>query len=491
MKQNKYRLVLLVALLLSFTIVLAVAKRKYFKHSGVPRLAITIYNGNFAFVKERTEINLNKGVNHYRFANIPRDIEPASVTFKSLTDPSRTAILEQNYEYDLINRDKLLSRYLDKEITASVKTADGKEKQVKAKLVSVQNVLIAKTSDGQILLNPEIRTLPELPDGIISKPTLEWQVASKRTGTHSIELSYITGNVNWKANYNAVVDESDKSFDLTGWVTIDNKSGMTYKNPKIKLMAGDVSKYSDYGYAGKAGYAQMEYLRSVNRRSFNEKPFSEFHLYTLQRTTTLKDNQTKQIQFVIAQGVPSKKLLIYDAMKNFNSYYGDYNSSSRASRYYGTGNINDKVWVMMEFKNDKASGLGIPLPEGLFSVYKKDEDSLLEFIGQDKITHTPQDETIRIYLGNAFDIVGQRTQTSFKYESDKNFVEEEFKITLKNHKKNNETVRVVEHLYRWSNWKILSSSDSYTKKDVRTLEFEVNVPADGQKGITYKVYYWW
>lgn len=364
----------------------------------------------------------------------------------------------------------------------NVKAADGKEKQVKAELISVQNVLLAKTSDGQILLNPEIRTLPELPEGIISTPTLEWQVANKKAGTHSIELSYITGNVNWKATYNAVVDESEKYFDLTGWVTIDNKSGMTYKNPKIKLMAGDVSKYTNYGYGNYASYGMKMESFARDTSSFQEKPFSEFHLYTLQRTTTLKDNQTKQIQFVSAQGVPSKKLLIYNATKNFyySDYYSGYNSYNRASQNYGTDNM-----------NDKASGLGVPLPQGLFSVYKKDEDSLLEFIGQDKITHTPKDETIRIYLGNAFDIVGQRTQTSFKYDSDKDFVDEEFKITLKNHKKNSETVRVVEHLYRWSNWKILSSSDHYVTKDVKTIEFEVNVPADGQKDITYKVNYWW
>ena len=446
---------------------------------------LTVYNQNLGLVKDRREIRIDKGIQKIEFMDVAAQIDPTSVHFKSLSYPNKCSVLEQNFEYDLISREKLLQKYIGKEIELERRFGkDGEKKEIiKGTLLSTIGGLTIKSGD-KILVNPsgEI-SLSKLPEGLILKPTLSWLLENEISGEHKIEVNYLTNGINWNADYVIVSDKDDKNLDLTGWVTIDNKSGATYKDAKLKLIAGDIHRASPTGvaaenvmYAAKAKSAAPQ---------FEEKSFFEYHLYTLQRRTTVRDNETKQIEFVSGTNVPVKKLYIYDGAAQ--KFYG-YNQWSRVDRNYGVQS-NKKVYVMLDFKNSKENNLGIPLPKGKMRVYKEDSDKSLEFIGEDFIEHTPKDENVRIYLGDAFDFVGERVQTDFKNGDD--FADETFKITIRNHKEEAVEIRVVEKLYRWSNWKISQKSQDYEKKDSRTIEYKLKIPKNGENTITYTVHYWW
>ncbi|PKM92910.1 MAG: hypothetical protein CVU80_00940, partial [Elusimicrobia bacterium HGW-Elusimicrobia-4] len=414
---------------------------------------LTVYNQNLGLVKDRRDIKIDKGVQKIEFTDVAAQIDPTSVHFKSLSYPNKCSVLEQNFEYDLISREKLLQKYIGKEIELERRLGkDGEKKEiVRGTLLSTSGGLTIKSGD-KILVNPsgEI-SLSKLPEGLILKPTLSWVLENEISGEHKIELAYLTNGINWNADYVIVSDKEDKNLDLTGWVTIDNKSGATYKDAKLKLIAGDIHRATPVG-AGREDVMYNTKAMRAPQPQFEEKSFFEYHLYTLQRRTSVRDNETKQIEFVSGTNVPIRKLYIYDAAAQ--KFYG-YNQWSRADRNYGVQS-NKKVYVMLDFKNSKENNLGIPLPKGKMRVYKEDSDKSLEFIGEDFIEHTPKDENVRIYLGDAFDIVGERVQTDFKNGDD--FADETFKITIRNHKEEAVEVRVVEKLYRWSNWKIAQKS---------------------------------
>ena len=447
---------------------------------------LTVYNQNLGLVKDRREIKLDKGVQRIEFTDVAAQIDPTSVHFKSLSYPNKCSVLEQNFEYDLISREKLLQKYIGKEIELERRFGkDGEKKEIiKGALLSTSGGLTIKSGD-KILVNPsgEI-SLSKLPEGLILKPTLLWLLENEISGEHKIEVDYLTNGINWNADYVIVSDKDDKNLDLTGWVTIDNKSGASYKDAKLKLIAGDIHRASPPGVM-RNGMMHVTKAERAPQPQFEEKAFFEYHLYTLQRRTTVRDNETKQIEFVSASAVPVKKLYIYDGAAQ--KFYG-YNQWSRADRNYGVQS-NKKVYVMLDFKNSKENNLGIPLPKGKMRVYKEDSDKSLEFIGEDFIEHTPKDENVRIYLGDAFDIVGERVQTDFKNGDD--FADESFKITVRNHKEEPIEVRVVEKLYRWSNWKITQKSQDYEKKDARTIEYKLKVAKDSESVLTYTVHYWW
>lgn len=438
---------------------------------------LTVYNQNLGVIKDKRFLNLKEGANEIKFQDVAATIEPETVHFKSLSFPDKCAIKEQNYEYDLVSPAKLLTKYVDKKV--KIIMLDGTIYEGTLSSFDGQNLIIVNAKDGMLNMvnrSEHIRdiTFPELPEGLITKPTLIWDIACSKAGRHLSEVSYMADGINWNADYVAVLNKDDKKMDLNGWVTIDNKSGATYKNAKLKLIAGDVRRVKD-----KARFAEDTIVYSALQANptFEEKPFFEYHMYTLQYPSTVKDNQTKQISLLTTEEVPINKILV------FESYSQSYSDKM------------EKAKVMIETINSKENKLGMPLPKGKVRVYKKDQDDSLQFVGEDAIDHTPKDEKIRLYIGDAFDVVGQRKKTNFKQGGVILFsgsIEESYEISLRNHKEEDIEVTVVEHLYNYNNWKITTSSHPFTKKDAQTIEFKVKVPKGGEEvKISYTVKYWW
>ncbi len=446
---------------------------------------LAVYNQNLALVKDRRSLDLSQGLNEVRFVDVAAQIDPTSVHFRSLDDPEGTVVLEQNYEYDIVGSTKLLSKYVDQEI--SVVTEDGQE--YVGTLLSGADDVILQAADGQVTVLRLDRikefTFPALPEGLITRPTLVWQLESGQGGAQDVEVTYLTGGVNWQANYIVVLADDEQSLDLDGWVTLDNRSGTSYEDAKLKLIAGDIHRAPTEGYVVEKDMVAFE-AAAPPAPQVEERGFFEYHLYEVQRPVTVKDQQTKQIEFVTASGVPTEKFFVYDGAQ---LYYGRYYQPVDDPGY-GTAS-NQKVMVMLEFKNGEDEGLGVPLPKGTLRVYKKDVDDSSLLIGEDAIDHTPKDEQVRLYIGDAFDVVGERVQTDFKADYDDDWMEESFEITLRNHKDEDIEVRVVEHLYRWSEWKILEPSQEFEKMDAQTIEFRVPVQADGEAIVTYTVRYEW
>ncbi len=345
--------------------------------------------------------------------------------------------------------------------------------------------------DGKLQFRlPGTPLFPALSDDTILKPTLQWLIESSQSNKFNAELHYITGGMSWISDYNIIASPQGDVLDLIGWVTIDNQSGKTFEDTNIKLMAGDVNKIqsTERRLAQLDGYN----IGSTQPQSaVQEKTFDEYHLYTLRRSTTLHDRESKQVEFMRASGVKSKRIYVYDGAKiNWSRYRGRSLDSVRGDRNYGTQS-NPKIWVMREFENTEKNNLGMPLPKGNVRFYQQDEDGSLEFTGENIIDHTPRDETIRVYTGNAFDLVGERKRTNYDYESSKYCLEESFEIKLRNHKKEEVKVKVVEHMYRWINWEILEKSDDYLKTDSQAIEFAVPLKPGEEKTISYKVHYTW
>jgi hypothetical protein len=445
---------------------------------------LVVYNQDLALVQDQRSMDLAAGLNEVRFADVSALIDPTSVHFRSLTDPVGTAVLEQNYEYDIVGSTKLLQKYVDQQI--SLVTEDGQE--YSGKLLSGDSDVILQATDGQVTVVKLERikefTFPALPAGLITKPTLVWQVESAQAGSQDVEVTYLTNGLNWQANYVAVLADDEKALDLNGWVTLDNRSGTSYQDAKLKLIAGDINRV-----ANDSRVVQEKVLYDAAAPAaagVEERSFFEYHLYEVQRPVTVKDQQTKQIEFVTAGGVPATKFFVYDGAQM--PFYGYYQPAEDPG--YGTAS-NSKVGVMLEFKNGEQDGLGIPLPQGTIRLFKKDVDGSTLLIGEDSIDHTPKDEQIRLTVGDAFDIVGERVQTDFKIDTDRRFMEETFQITLRNHKTEDVEVRVVEHMYRWSQWQILTETQDHTKTDAQTIEYRVPVKADGEATVTYTVRYEW
>jgi hypothetical protein len=324
------------------------------------------------------------------------------------------------------------------------------------------------------------------------KPTINWLIKTNEKGKLPAELSYITGGMSWEADYSMLDSGDGNELDMIGWVTMDNQTGRTFENARIKLMAGDVSKiqprdqyYADYAMARPMSAGEMA-------PAVTEKAFEEYHLYTLANTTTLRDRQTKQVEFVRAKGIKSKKLYVYDGVRIDRQRYQYWTLENiRDNVEYGT-QCNTKVWVMREFINSKDNNLGMPLPRGLLRFYRTDDDGQLEFTGENYIDHTPKDEKIRVYTGNAFDLVGERIRKEYKIDTLARWLDEVLEIKIRNRKeKDTVQVRVVEHLYRWNTWEIVEKSNDFEKTDSRTIEFRVEVPPGEEKVITYKVHYTW
>jgi hypothetical protein len=491
---------------------IAPAQNQSADKSAAPSL--TIYNQNFFVAREFVPLDLKPGVNHVDFAGVAAHLEPDSVI---LRDPSGRSlqILEQNYRNDPISQELLLSFYEGKEIDFLMgRTPEGKDLTVKGKIIRSGYIPSSAYAQGypqpgssQPVIEvggilrfglPGQPLFPALSADSILKPTLSWLLQTPDAGKFDAEISYVSGGMNWQADYNLVVSDNSNAkanstekadaLDMIGWITMNNHSGKTFQDAHIKLMAGDVNKIQNLAVNGRA-FAMKAADVAAAPAPVSEKSFDEFHLYTLQRPTTLHDEETKQVEFVRSTDIHGQRLYVYDGADT--AAYGYYNPEQiRQEPGYGTAS-NPKVWVMEEFKNSDTNHLGIALPKGKLRFYRRDTDGHLEFIGENTIDHTPKDETIRIYTGNAFDVVGERKRTNYHVDSNQRWMDESFEIRVRNHKKESVNVRVVEHLYRWSNWKLAEQSHDSRKKDAQTIEFPVTIAPDGEQVITYTVHYSW
>lgn len=482
--------------------------------------ALTIYNQNFAVVRQGIALSLKPGVNRVRFIDATAHIEPDSVM---LRDPSGRPlqVLEQNYRNDPVSQELLLSLFEGQTIDFLVRDQN-KSEIVKGKIIrsgyvphwlamnrygpqyyqAQMAMAYSGGGSGQPIVEvngklqfqlPGLPQFPALTDDTILKPALDWVVQTDQPISSTGELSYITGGMSWHADYNIVAPAKGDKLDLVGWVTIDNQSGKDFRDARIKLMAGDVNKIQPAEmYDRMAGFAMAKSANEAARPSVTEKTFDEYHLYTLERPSTLHDRETKQVEFVRASGINSQRIYVYDGVRIDRNRYGYYNPDQiRNDQGYGTES-NPKVWVMQEFKNAKANNLGMPLPAGRLRFYRRDVDGgQMEFTGENMIDHTPQDETVRVYTGNAFDIVGERRRTNFRVDENKHMLDETFEITLRNHKKTAVDVRVLEHLYRWVNWELSYKSHAFKKLDAQKIEFPVHIAADGEQVVNYTVHYTW
>ena len=432
------------------------------EHDG---LELTVYNDDLGLVKERRTIDLPGGTGTVGFADVASRIDPTSVRFRSLTAPD-IRVLEQNYEYDIINDQALLQKYLGQKIRLT--TVKGEP--IEGYLMSGgDNLILAATPQGgevRIVKAAQIQSLtfPELPGGLVIRPTLVWLLSNAQpAGPQQVEVSYLTAGLSWQADYVATINQADDRLDLAGWVTLDNKSGAAYRDARLKLVAGDLHRAPEEERQRAAVYL----AKAATAESFQEQSFFEYHLYTLSRTTTVQNNQLKQVELLTAAGIPVRKLLVFDG-----------------------ASAPKKVQVMLEFENNRANQLGMPLPKGRIRVQKADGDGALQLIGEDRIDHTPADAKVRIALGNAFDITGDRIQTGVR-DTGSNSREESYQITLRNHKQEPVKITAAERMTAWNAWRIVKTDHPFVKIDSGKVEFTVTIPAGGQETINYTVKYQW
>jgi hypothetical protein len=430
-------------------------------------LMITIYNGNLGLVKDVREARLPAGTIDVQFMDVASLIDPTSVHLKSLTDPTGLKILEQNYEYDLLSSSKLMEKYVGKK----VRLYQGDGTYHEATLLTTNGPVFE--INGEIHLGqPGHLVLPSLPENLVAKPTLVWLLRNQAAQPQRVEASYLTGGITWKADYVMVVNATDDRADLTGWVTIDNKSGATYANAALKLVAGDVHRADDPRRLGRMMEMAAKSAPASATRDFVSEAFFEYHLYTLDGRTTVKDNQTKQLSLLSATDVPVEKQLIY------------YGAQDYYRNAYGVPIGNQKIGVHLEIKNSKENWLGLPLPKGKIRVYKADRGGSQQLIGEDWIDHTPKDERVRIKLGEAFDVVGERTQKDWKKIA-ANLYEVEWEVALRNHKDADQTVTVIEPVP--GDWQVLSSTHPYEKIESHTLRYQIRVPKEKTEKLVYRV----
>lgn len=473
--------------------------------------ALTIYNQSFAVVKQPLPLELKSGTTQVDVTDITAHLEPDSVILRDPKSGRDLHILEQNYRNDVASQGRLLAAYEGKSIDFLVNGVLKPGKIIRSGYVPhyaaynsydqqyyQQQQAYANYGGGEPIIEmdgklhfglPGQPIFPALTNESILKPTLSWLLQSERPGTTTAEFSYVTGGMSWHADYNVVAPVSGNLLDVVGWVTLDNQTGKTFSNAHIKLMAGDVNKLQPQ-YRADRGMVTMSMKVEAAAPAVTERSFDEYHLYTLERPTTLYDRETKQVEFVRASGVPPQRLYVYDGVKLDQNYSGYSLENIREMENFGIQS-NSKIWTMVEFKNTKENHLGMPLPKGRIRFYRRDTDGALEFTGENLIDHTPADETIRLYTGNVFDAVGERKRTSYTVDHRGRNLDESFEIRLRNHKKEPMEIRVVEHLYRWSNWEITKNSDEFKKLDSQTVEFRVQVPPDGEKVVTYIAHYSW
>ena len=451
---------------------------------------LTIYNQGFGLVKEVRHISFKKGRQPISITDVASRIEPTSVSFRSLTSPNLFGVLEQNYQYDLISTHAILAKSVGQKIRF-VRTVGNTRESLEGILLSSPTAIVAnpdgsnqqtfngmviQTDDGRIVLDPtgeiEVRSIPA---GLISKPTLMWDVQATKAYDDTVELSYISQGLNWNADYVLTLDGAGKS-DLQGWVTLDNKSGASWKDAKLKLLAGDVNRVQAPTYYDRRAADAVMLFKSA-ASEFKEESLFEYHLYTLERPATVRNNETKQLSLLTGHGVPITKKLIVDSIGG--SYYP-------SEGEIGTGDI--KPQVRLEFINDKKSGLGMPLPKGKLKVYQRDKSGSVQLLGEDQINHTPRNERLSIVVGRSFDVVTSRKRMSFKRLGPSSFLET-FRIEVRNRKEVPKTVTVLERHY--GDWRITQKSQPFTKLDSNTAQFLVELKPNEVRTVEYSVQTKW
>jgi hypothetical protein len=439
---------------------------------------VTVYNSNLGLVRETRSLALPAGHVALRFADVAAQIRPETVHLASLTAADSLRILEQNYQYDLLNPSKLMDKYVGREVTLVLRRFENNTEV----LTPVQATLLSNNAgqvwriNGQIVINPtnivETR-FPDLPQNLVATPTLVWDVESGAGGTQTVEASYLTGGMTWKADYVLVVNADDTRGDVQGWVTLTNQSGVGFEDAQLQLVAGDVNRVKDEDQRREELMAPRGSLADQAAAQFQEQSFFEYHLYTLQRPTSVREQETKQVSLLEASAFAVTKEFVVNGQ---SYYYRSYNNPGQA--------IKDKVGVFVQFRNSQANRLGMPLPAGTIRLYKKEDRGGQQFIGEDHIDHTPKDEDVRVKVGDAFDIVAERKQTDYKKIAD-NVYEYAYEIALRNHKQSGVTVIVNEPI--GGDWEMLSSSYSAQKTAAFAARFEVPVAKDGESRLTYRV----
>jgi len=439
-------------------------------------LSLTVYNSDLALVRDVRTLQLSRGVSDLRFMDVAATVNPATVHFRSLTEPSRLGVLEQNYEYDLLEPEKLLRKYVGRDVTL-VRTRQEagtvREEAVTARLLSYNNAPVWQIG-GEIVTgypSSHIR-FPELPGNLFARPTLIWSLNNEGGTRHRVEASYLATKLSWNADYVLTVGRDDKSADLDGWVTITNGSGTGFRNASLQLVAGELNRV-------RQAFGRMEAdlmtarAASVAEQKMTQEAFSDYHLYTLERKTTVNNNQTKQVSMLGASAFPVAKQYVVNGQ---SFYYRNVQNPGAP--------IKDVVQVFYQFKNETKSGLGLPMPSGTVRVYQSDSKGGVQFVGEDHIDHTPKDETLKLKIGNAFDVIAERKQLDFQKIAS-NVYEVEYEVVVRNHKTTPITVEINEPI--GGTWRIVRSTHEATKTDAWAAQFHVPVAADGTGRLNYRV----
>lgn len=461
--------------------------------SALAQPGLTIYNGRFAVVRDSVPLELKAGENLVRYFGATAQLDPSTVILRDPSGKVQLSIREQNYQNDPVNQLTLLDRYEGQTISFLVRDQKG-ERVAEGKVIRSGFVPGGQPLDPVVEVDGKIMfELPGLPlfpavkdDSVLLKPLLNWKIQSSGPASLEAELAYLTSGLEWSASYNLVLPPEDDLADMNGWVTIQNRSGKQFDNAQIKLMAGDVRRAAQAPQSARQKAMLMRAAAMAEDEQVSEKTFDDYHLYTIQRPATLRDQETKQIEFTRASAVPTKRVYSFDATPGLQ-FFGqtmldrDWNAGIPTLR---------KVATALEFTNSEASRLGMPLPGGNMRVYRKN-GAQLEFVGEDTIQHTPRNEVVRLNLGNAFDLTGDRRRSDFSLDQSRRSMEERFEIRLNNRGKKPVEIRVVEHLVRAANWTVTAKSHEFRKLDSHTIEFNVPVSPDREAAVTYSVHYTW
>ena len=444
-------------------------------------LAVTVYNSNIALVRDVRNVSLPTGTLDLRFLDIAATVNPATVHFRSLSEPSRLGILEQNYQFDLLDPQRLLKKYIGRDVTlvrTRMDNGSSRQEEVTARLLAYNDSPVWRIGDEIVTgLHAEQLRFPEIPENLHSRPTLVWKVDNTGRPQHRIETSYLATNMSWMADYVLTVARDDARADLDGWVTVTNTSGTAYTNAKLQLVAGDLNRVQSGQMRDEMAMAKVAREVAAAPPAFARENFSEYHLYALNRKTTLLENETKQISLLGGTGVPVRKLFVVNGQ---NFYYRNRQAPGQP--------IKDQVQVFYRFRNNEEAGLGMPMPAGTVRVYQADSKGGIQFAGEDRIDHTPKDEELTLRIGTAFDVICERKQVDWAKIAD-GVYEMAFEITLRNHKATPVTVDVNEPIA--GDWRMLSASHTHTKTDAWAAQFNVPVAANGETVLKYRVRVRW